>query len=48
MNSLVHIATERTEGMLRKLIRRLVCKKEDTSNDVNAFKESENKTPKKE
>jgi hypothetical protein len=34
--------------MFREIIRRLQCKKESTSNDVNAFEESKNKTPEKE
>jgi len=34
--------------MFREIIRRLQCKKENTSSDVNAFKESKNKTPEKE
>lgn len=34
--------------MFRELIRRLQCKKENTSSDVNAFKESDSKKPEKE
>jgi len=48
MITLVHITTRPHKAMFREIIRRLQCKKENTSSDVNAFKESDSKKPEKE
>ncbi|MBI2006635.1 MAG: hypothetical protein HYS75_05200 [Nitrosopumilales archaeon] len=48
MITLVHITTRPHKTMFKEIIRRLQCKKENTSSDVNAFKESDSKKPEKE